>query len=328
MHLRDWPWLILIIILPILHRWWVERNRSAKIIFSIPVPKSKSVGFQFIQWTLALKYFGLILILFSLSRPQMNTSTVERSFSGVETMMLLDVSASMNIEDLAERSRIEVAKDTIDAFIKNRQNDRIGLVIFSGEPLSLVPPTLDYGLLLQSLHDVTVGSLKDGTAIGDGLGVAINHLRSSSVKSRIIILLTDGDNNIGKIDPSTAGEIAAGYGIRVYTIVIGREGRVRMPIRQKTVFGNTISTYQWFENALNPELLQKIAEKTKGKFYRVTDESTLSEVFKEIDHLEKSELKTKHKVQYEEFYQTFLKWGIVVFSMGVFLEWGLWRVGP
>src|SRR5690606_22184535 len=123
--------------------------------------------------------------------------------------------------------------------------------------------------------------------------LAISRLKDSQARSRVIILLTDGDNNVGQIDPATAGELAAGYGIRVYTIAIGREGRVRLPIHRKGVFGNTITTYQYFDNALNPDLLSRIADLTRGKFYRVTDAATLGSVFKEIDALEKSEMKAK-----------------------------------
>jgi Ca-activated chloride channel family protein len=153
-------------------------------------------------------------------------------------------------------------------------------------------------------------------------------LKSSQAKSKVIILLTDGDNNVGQVDPGTAGELAAGFGIKVYTIAIGREGRVKMPIRHKGLFGNTITTYQWFENALNPELLKQIAQLTQGKFYRVTDESTLSSVFKEIDQLEKSDVKSKQKVRYDEVFQKPLKLGALILIAEQILERGLWRFLP
>ena len=137
----------------------------------------------------------------------------------------------------------------------------------------------------------------------------MSHLRESKAKSRVIILCTDGDNNVGQVDPATAGELAKGYGIRVYTIAIGKEGRVKMPIRQKGILGNTITTYQWFDNALNPELLQQIRQLTNGKFYRVTDEETLDNVYKEINQLEKTEIKATEKVHYDEAYEKFLKLG-------------------
>lgn len=243
-------------------------------------------------------------------------------------MLVLDVSGSMTIEDLGARSRIDIAKETMQNFIKGRENDRIGFVMFSGEPLTLSPPTLDYGLLLKAVGEADVGILKDGTAIGDGLALAVNHLRNSKAKSRVVVLMTDGDNNLGQVDPGTAGELAAGYGIRVYTIAIGREGRVKMPIKQKGPFGNTIVTYQWFDNALNPELLQEIAKVTNGKFYRVSDEGTLQGVFKEIDQLEKSEIKTTEKVKYDEAFEKPLKVGVAALVLEQALARSWWRILP
>jgi Ca-activated chloride channel family protein len=327
MQLSNWPFLFLILLFPLLHRWWMKRNRPAKVLFSLPVPKKISLKNP-LQAILILKYVGIGLLVFALARPQTSFRQTERTTSGIDILLVLDVSASMNIEDLAERSRLDVAKDTIESFVKGRDNDRIGFVIFSGEPLTMAPPTLDYGLLLNSLRKASTGVLKDGTAIGDGLALSINHLRASKAKSKVIILLTDGDNNVGQVDPATAGELAAGYGLKVYTIAIGREGRVKMPLRHKNLFGNTITTYQWFDNALNPQLLQSISKLTNGKFYRVTDESTLDSVFKEIDQLEKSEVKRKEKVKYNENYQWPLKLGLLVLLIGILMERGWWRILP
>jgi Ca-activated chloride channel family protein len=201
-------------------------------------------------------------------------------------------------------------------------------VAFSGEAMTLAPPTLDYGMILQQLKNFEIGILKDGTAIGDGLALAVSHLRNSKAKSRVIVLLTDGDNNLGQIDPATAGELAKGYGIRVYTIAIGKEGRVKMPIKSRTPFGNVITTYQWFDNALNPELLQQIAKNTGGRFYRVTDESALENVFHEIDSLEKTEIKTVENIKYNELFEQPLKVGMLLLALGLFLERGWWRVLP
>lgn len=275
-----------------------------------------------------IRYIGFVLLIVALARPQASFRQTERTVSGVDIMMLLDMSASMNIEDLAERSRIDIAKETIENFIKGRQNDRIGFVIFSGEPFTLAPPTLDYGLVLKALRDAKIGVLRDGTAIGDGLSLAVGHLRSSKAKSRIVILLTDGDNNIGQVDPATAGDLAAGYGIKVYTIAIGREGRVKMPIKTQGIFGNAITTYQYFENALNPELLQQIAKQTAGRFYRVTDADALPSVFQEIDQLEKTEIKSNERIRYEEEYEKPLKIGLFVLILEQILALGWWRFIP
>lgn len=327
MRFSNWPFLFLLLLLPLLHRWWMKRNRPARVRFPIGIPKTVGKNNP-LKWILAIRYLAIGLFILALARPQTSFQQTERKVSGIDIVMLLDVSASMNIEDLAERSRLDVAKDTMESFIKGRQNDRIGFVMFSGEPMTLAPPTLDYGLLIRSLHQANTGILKDGTAIGDGLAVAVNRIKSSQAKSRVVILLTDGDNNLGQVDPATAGELAAGFGIRVYTIAIGREGRVKMPIRHKTIFGNTVTTYQWFDNALNPELLQLIAKTTHGKFYRVTDESTLGLVFKEIDQLEKSDINTKEKIRYHELFHLPLQLGLLVSLIGLLLERGWWRFLP
>ena len=327
MRFAAWPFLILLLLLPILHRWWLKRSRPARVLFPLPIPASVA-SLRPTKFLLALKYLGWALFVVSLARPQSSYRQTERTISGLDIMMVLDISASMNIEDLAERSRFEVAKDVFENFIKGRQNDRIGFVAFSGEPLSLAPPTLDYGLVMKALRDARIGVLKDGTAIGDGLALAVSRLRNSKAKSRVIILLTDGDNNVGQVDPATAGELALGYGIRVYTIAIGREGRVKMPIRQPGPFGQTITSYQWFDNALNPELLEQIAIKTAGKFYRVTDESALNSVFAEIDQLEKTEIVSKEKTRYEEQFFKPLKLGILILVIEQILSRGWWRVLP
>jgi Ca-activated chloride channel family protein len=319
--------LLLLLLIPLLHRWIRNRNKPARVIYPIPLPKSIAQRSP-LQILLGLKYLGFALVVFALARPQTAYRQTERTVSGVEIMLVLDVSASMQIEDMGERSRLNIAKDTISAFVKNRQNDRIGFIMFSGEPMTLAPPTLDYALVMKGIQSADTTILKDGTAIGDGLALAVGHLRDSKAKSKVIILCTDGDNNVGQVDPLTAGELAAGYGIRVYTIAIGREGRVKMPIHQKGIFGNDITTYQWFDNALNPELLQKIAEMTKGKFYRVSDEKTLDSVYKEIDSLEKSEIKTTEKIKYDDVFEKPLKLGLLLLILEQLLARLWWRAVP
>jgi len=333
MRFANWPFLLLFLLFPLLHRFWVRRNQPPRILFSVPVPESVARKSK-IPWILVARYLGLALLIIGLARPQLSHRKIDRTINGVDIMMVLDLSASMNIEDLSARSRLEIAKETMENFINGRQNDRIGFIAFSGEPLTLAPPTLDYSLVLRSLRDVQIGELKDGTAIGDGLTLAVSHLRNSRVKSKVVVLLTDGDNNVGQVDPATAGELALGYGIRVYTIAIGREGRVKVPIRHKTGSGSVVTSYQWFDNALNPELLRQIAQQTGGRFYRVTEESTLTSVFKEVDQLEKSEVKAKEKVLIEEKFDKPLKLGILILVVEQLLAllstWlgGWWRMIP
>ncbi len=325
MRLEHWPFLFLLLLIPILHSWWRRRNRPARVTYSIPIPPKASASDPR-KWLLAIRYASLALLIVGLARPQTAFQQNQRNVSGIDIMLVMDLSASMNIEDLDDRSRLNIAKETMERFIKGRENDRIGFSVFSGEPLTLAPPTLDYGLVLKAIRDAEIGILKDGTGIGDGLSLTVNRLRNSQAKSKVIILLTDGDNNVGQVDPATAGELAAGYGIRVYTIAIGREGRVKMPIRRKGVFGNEITTYQWFDNALNPELLQQIAKLTGGKFYRVTDASALDSVFDEIDRLEKTDLKITQKTRYDEQFQGFVKFGLMLLLIEAILSMGWWRM--
>jgi Ca-activated chloride channel family protein len=327
LRFADLPFLALIILIPIFFLYWKKKNRPAQVTFSLPIPTSVRAAHPY-SILLYIKYLGLILAIVALARPQSSYRQTERKVSGIDIIMVMDVSASMNIEDLSERPRLDIAKQTIEDFIKGRNNDRIGFVIFSGEPLTLSPPTLDYGLVLKEVRGIETGTLKDGTAIGDGLSLAVNRLKDSKAKSRIIILLTDGDSNIGQVDPATAGDLAAGFGIKVYTIAIGREGRVRMPIRRKGMMGNTVTSYQWFDNALNTDLLQQIAKQSDGKFYRVQDESALTDVFTDINRLEKSEVKTNEKIRYDEIFTRPLQIALFLLVLEKLLSRIWWRVYP
>jgi Ca-activated chloride channel family protein len=324
MRLSDAWLLLLLLLVPLLHRWWKERNRPARVAFPLPVPR-ESAGRDPQAWLRWIRYAALALVVVALARPQTSFRQTERTVSGIDIMMVMDVSASMNIEDLADRPRLEVAKDVMERFIQGRQNDRIGFLVFSGEPLTLAPPTLDYGLVLKALRDAETGVLKDGTGIGDGLALAVNRLRNSQAKSRVIILLTDGDNNVGQVDPATAGELAAAYGTRVYTVAIGTEGRVKLPIRRRGVFGDVITSYQWFDNALNPELLQVIARSTNGKFYRVQDAGTLDSVFDEINRMEKTEISSTERVRYDEAFMGFLQLGLLLLALERLAAFAWWR---
>ncbi|MCC7440636.1 MAG: VWA domain-containing protein [Bdellovibrionales bacterium] len=325
MRFESWGFLLLLALVPILHRFWALRNRAARVQFPLSVPGNVAVGSP-VRKLLLLRYAALGLVIAALARPQAEFRQTERRVDGIDIMLVMDVSASMNIEDLGDRARFDIARETMEGFVNGRSNDRIGFVIFSGEPLTLAPPTLDYGLVLKSIREARSGVLKDGTGIGDGLALAVNRLRNSKAKSRVIILLTDGDNNMGQVDPATAGELAAGYGIRVYTIAIGREGRVRLPIRHRGPFGKEIVTYQYFENALNPELLMQISDLTDAKFYRVTEAQTLERVFGEIDQLERSTAEAKERVRYDERFHWPLKWGLALLLLEQVLALGWWRL--
>ena len=278
---------------------------------------------------LVLRCLAFLFLLLALARPQSSSSQVRRITEGVDIMIALDVSQSMSIEDVdvEEKNRLDVAKDTVKKFIQGRKDDRIGFVMFSGESVTLCPPTLDYEILLDTVNQAQMNVLKDGTAIGEALATSVNRLKDSTAKSRVIILVTDGDNNMGAIAPLTAGEIATGYGIKVYTIALGKEGEVKYPETQN-FFGIQRKTYRYTQSSINPTLLMKIAEETGGKFFRADDASSLERVFKEIDKQEKNKIETKDRILWEEHFQTFLLVALLLFLLEFALSKTVYRILP
>jgi Ca-activated chloride channel family protein len=269
------------------------------------------------------------LLVAALARPQTSYQKVKHTTEGIDIMVVLDLSASMRVEDFRDNNRLDVAKSVIRDFIAGRQSDRIGLVTFSGEAVTLAPPTLDYNLVLQQLDNVEIGELKDGTAIGEGLALGVTRLNTSKAKTKIIILVTDGDNNMGQIDPGTAGEMAKGFGIKVYSVAIGREGRVRMPFVQKDIFGRSFRTYQYYDSSINPALLKQISEHTGGKFYRVEgDTNAFRDVFREIDALERTKVTSQEQVKYDEKYMAFVAFALAILAATFLLQNTVLRVYP
>ncbi|MBS1959370.1 MAG: VWA domain-containing protein [Bdellovibrionales bacterium] len=318
--------LLLLLLIPVFFFYWLQSSRTPFIRMHFQHRKNSGRFFDPSFISTILKAIGLACLIFALARPQAISRSQERKANGIDIVMVLDVSLSMLIQDMGDKNRMEIAKQTFKTFIEGRKSDRIGFIIFSGEPLTLAPPTLDYGLLMSQLQTVEPGGngLRDGTAIGDGLALAVNRLKKSTAKSRVIILLTDGDSNVGRIDPLTAGELAKGYGIRTYSVAIGTEGRVRQPFPQQTPLGTTY-TYVWVENKLNTSLLQQISEKTDGRFYRVQDEKALYDVFKSIDKLEKNEVTTRDKVRYDEGFIPYLIVAFCCLALERLLSVIIWR---
>ncbi|MBI3542252.1 MAG: VWA domain-containing protein [Deltaproteobacteria bacterium] len=280
-------------------------------------------------WPVLFYAISAALFVLALARPQMSYQKVKRNVEGIDIMIVLDLSASMRIEDFRDQNRIDTAKQILRGFIEGRPNDRIGFQGFSGEAVTLVPPTLDHTLVLQALKNIDIGDLKDGTAIGDALATGVARLKESTNKSKILVLVTDGDSNVGSVDPLTGGELAKGYGIRVYSVAIGRDGRVAMPFVQKDVFGRQVKTYQYFDSSINPELLRQISSVTGGKFYRVQDDVKIfHDVFTDIDQLERSKIETTEQVKYEERFMKFVMFGIFAFVVAFTLQHAVMRVYP
>ncbi len=244
-----------------------------------------------------LRFFSVALVFIALARPQSFTTGENISTEGIDIVMLLDISGSMLAEDL-KPNRLEAAKNVIDKFIAGRTSDRIGLVIFARESFTQCPLTIDYSVLRDLLKEVKSGMLEDGTAIGNAIANGVNRLKDSEAKSKVMILLTDGVNNSGEIDPITAAQIAEKFGIRIYTIGLGTHGTAPYPVQ--TPFG---IQYQNVPVEIDEATLQQIAKITGGKYFRATSNRKLEQIYKEIDKLEKSKIEvTSYRHAHEKFY--------------------------
>jgi len=271
---------------------------------------------------------GILFLFIALARPQEKKLEPKTSEKGLDILFALDISDSMLIEDMdPHENRLESAKYHIKEFIKNRPFDRLGLVIFSGEAYTRVPLTVDKGLLLQNLSDVEVSDyMKKGTAIGVALAASANRIKDSESTSKVIVLLTDGENNTGVIDPLTALDLTADLGAKVYTMGIGRDGRSMLPVFTRDRFGRKIKSYRPFPTKINEKLLKEIAFKTGGRFYRASEESDMSAIFKEIDALETTEIKLPDTYRVVELFQRPLGISVFCFLIVALLELSLfWR---
>ncbi|MGZ3726916.1 MAG: VWA domain-containing protein [Pseudobdellovibrio sp.] len=285
----------------------------------------------FLKLNTFLLLMSVLFFILALARPQRADSQVKRSLEGLDIVIVLDISDSMLIEDMKPLNRIESAKDTIANFVNKRRSDRIGIVIFAGEAFTLVPPTLDYQLVLDRVSQITTAAsahIKDGTAIGVGIASGAARLKDSQAKSRVMIFMTDGENNSGTIDPETGLEIAKGYGIKIYTIGIGQSGPTRLPVYTQDLFGNKHKSYQPFESTVNDELLGEMAQVTGGKYYRANKEDSFKGIFDEINKLETTKIEDNKYVRYEEYFSYFLTIGLVCFLVSRLLSFTLLRVGP
>ncbi|HEY5750162.1 MAG TPA: VWA domain-containing protein [Chryseolinea sp.] len=255
-----------------------------------------------------LLMFSLAFICVALARPQKTNEKVEQWTEGIDIMIGLDISQSMEISDLVP-NRLEAAKDVARNFISGRLQDRIGIVVFSGDAFSLAPLTTDYDLLKSYLNEISFEMIENrGTAIGSALGVVTNRMSESEAKSKVCILLSDGDNNGGNIDPITAAELAAAYGIKIYTIVVGKEGQVPYG---KDFFGRPMM----IDNTVDETTMRKIAKIGGGEFFRATDNKALSQVFARIDQFEKAEIKETRFKDTSDYYFVYLQWAILCFLL-------------
>ncbi len=293
-------WLLLLVPLAII--WYILRHKKqeASVNFSdlkgmVKLPKTWKAYLRHLLF--ALKMAALALLIVALARPQSSSTNSTSNIEGIDIVMAMDVSGSMLARDL-KPDRLTAAKNVASDFVKDRPGDRMGLVIFSGETFTQVPLTTDHGVMLNMLAEMKNGLIDDGTAIGDGLATAISRLKDSEAISKVVILLTDGMNNAGSVDPYTAAEMAKLFGVRVYTIGVGSYGTAPYPVQ--TPFGTQM---QQMKVEIDEKLLTTIANSTGGKYFRATNNQKLDEIYAEIDKLERSKIEvTEFRRLHEEFY--------------------------
>jgi Ca-activated chloride channel family protein len=271
-----------------------------------------------------LRLLALTALILALARPRTPGAAIQEKGEGIPIVIALDISSSMLAEDFRPRNRLTVAKQNIGRFIEGRPGDPIGLVAFAAQAITLVPITTYDPVLVGALRTLQVGLLEDGTAIGDGLAIAVNRLRQVPGRSKVIILMSDGESNRGDIDPAVAAQAAATYGIRVYTIGVGSEGVARVPVAR----GPNGITYAQLPVGIDERLLRQIATTTGGTYFRATDPRALAQVYARIDQMVKAPLSTRRRVQYSEWYHPLL----LLAALLLIGEWGLrgsrWGVVP
>ncbi len=315
-----YPWLLLLTLLipAVLYLRYGWKRLRAPVRFS-GVQQLSNIG---TGWAVALRPLlpacfgiGLVLLVVGLARPQRGLGQHRIHTEGVDIVLLVDVSPSMAAIDFSEGNRevnrLDATKRIADQFIRARRDDRIGLVAFAALPYSIAPLTLDHGWLITQLERLQTGDLGDATGIGMGLASAVNRLRESEAKSKIVILLTDGVNNTGDISPENAALAAKALGIKVYTIGAGSSGISRIPIRDP--FGGTRYIQQ--RNDIDEASLTRVAELTGGLYFRATDMASLSRTFKEIDKLEKTEIEVEQYTRYDERFQPFIIAGVALLAL-------------
>lgn len=318
-----------LLIIPLLVVWYIMyyRNQKPTLQFSsisLFIKPRKTIRQRLYPMLFILRMLVLALLIVVMARPQSKLSRQEMKVEGIDIVLAMDVSGSMLAEDF-KPNRLEAAKKVAESFIKGRKSDRIGLVEFAGEAFTQTPLTIDHNVLLSQLDKVKSGEIEDGTALGDGLATAINRVKDSKAVSKVIILLTDGVNNQGSVDPKSAAEIAALYGIRLYTIGLGTRGMAPYPFR--TPFGGI--QYQNIPVEIDEPLMEDMAESTNGgKYFRATNKKSLENIFSEIDEMEKTRIDVTQYNQTKDEYLPFLILALLLLGLEILLELFYFRTTP
>lgn len=316
------PWLLIVLAAVPAMVWYGLKNLgSSQIRFSSLGVLKQLKSPASLMWRkglIIMRCLTVALFILALARPQSGIKSTEVSTEGVDIMLCLDTSGSMQALDFKEGdkrvTRLQIVKKVVGEFIKGRKNDRIGMVVFAQEAFTQCPQTLDYGVLLSLLDNVDFGMAGDSTSIGSALAVCVKRLKDLQSKSKVIILLTDGRNNTGAVSPATAADIAKSYNMKVYTIGVGTEGEA--PFLVDSFFGKQ---YVYQKVDLDEETLQDIAQKTGGKYFRAANTEALKNIYKQIDQMEKTEVKIKEYMEYEELFSFFLIPGLCLLLLEVVL---------
>jgi Ca-activated chloride channel family protein len=310
--------LLLLLLVALPYWWWRRRRRTSGAAYSdVSLAAQVARPAWWVALPPVLRMLTLGAWIMAAAGPRVGADRIELKKEGIAIVITIDISSSMLAEDFAPSNRLEVAKQQAISFIRGRTSDRIGLVAFAGEALTQVPVTLDYPVVEQAVTDIRIGTLEDGTAIGSGLAVAVNRLRKSPDKSKVILLLTDGENNKGLIDPRTAAATAAAYGIKVYTIGVGTEGEAPIPTGRALGGG---FRYEVLPVKIDEVLLKEIADKTGGRYFRAKDSEALTRIFQQIDQLEKSATVMTRYTRFDESTRPFVLFGLFTLGLELLLN--------
>jgi len=306
---------VALLLLALLPWWWWRRLRGRRqtVGFSEVGPLSAAASRRWrAEVPAVLRTVALGAWIVAVAGPQRDVSSSETRREGIAIVLAVDVSSSMLAEDFSPSNRLDVAKQQAIAFIRGRRSDRIGLVSFAAQALTRVPLTVDYAVLEQAVLDLGVGELEDGTAIGTAIATAANRLRRAPGPSKVIVLLTDGENNRGVVDPRTAAQAAAQFGIRIYTVGVGTEGEARLPIGRAP---DGQIRFQTMPVRIDEPLLTEVAQSTGGRYFRATDAEALSRIFQQIDQLEKTPVEVTRYARFEERVRPWLVAGLLALAV-------------
>lgn len=328
------PWLLLLVPIPLVLAFAAQSLEVFAPALRLPRVAqaqglSPSFRTRFRHLPLWLAALSLALMAVSLARPQKGLGRDQLTTEGVDIVVALDVSGSMAAQDFQPDNRLSVAKAVVADFIKKRTRDRLGLVVFAGRAITQSPATTDQALLLRQLEDVALDRLPDGTAIGSGVATALSRLSKSDAKTKLVVLVTDGANNSGEIDPDTATDIAKAMEVKIYTVGVGKGGVAPVPVRARDPFtGQIVSRTVNMEVPIDEDLLKRIAERTGGAFFSATDEASFRDIFTRIDALETSKLKSISFRRFQELFPPFLTASLGGLLLAAILWARGWRVLP